>query len=278
MPPTSNIHASTTTPHVLGSNKAKHPQFEYESKVYKTLAGGVGIPFVQWLGTECGYNAMVLDLLGPLLEDLFGFCNCKFSLKTVLLLADQLLPRQGLKAATKEQKHGRIMEKKTATPTDLLCRGFPNKFSTSLNHCHALRFDDQPNYSRLCKLFRVVRERYPDNKCSNPNNKPRRKVIGDEEGASQFLIPDSSRPRLVVSKRDTPRILHLVCLSHSQQPSISIATALEEDLKSFTKLRRFNMFDEEESLMNVNFSSYYVAPPTSAVLYSSGDAMYFATI
>ena len=31
------------------SVKAKHPQLEYESKVYKTLAGGVGVPFVRWL-------------------------------------------------------------------------------------------------------------------------------------------------------------------------------------------------------------------------------------
>lgn len=75
----------------LESVKAKHPQLEYEAKVYKTLAGGVGVPFVRWFGTECDYNAMVLDLLGPSLEDLFNFCNRKFSLKTVLLLADQLV-------------------------------------------------------------------------------------------------------------------------------------------------------------------------------------------
>ncbi|CAG8825970.1 6347_t:CDS:1, partial [Racocetra persica] len=42
----------------LESTKAKHPQLEYEAKVYKTLAGGVGIPFVRWYGTECDYNAM----------------------------------------------------------------------------------------------------------------------------------------------------------------------------------------------------------------------------
>ncbi|CCG81342.1 Casein kinase I isoform delta [Taphrina deformans PYCC 5710] len=77
----------------LESVKAKHPQLEYEARVYKALAGGVGIPFVRWYGTECDYNAMVLDLLGPSLEDLFNFCNRKFSLKTVLLLADQLISR-----------------------------------------------------------------------------------------------------------------------------------------------------------------------------------------
>ncbi|KAF9190225.1 serine/threonine protein kinase [Haplosporangium sp. Z 11] len=77
----------------LESIKAKHPQLEYEARVYKTLAGGIGIPFIRWFGTECDYNAMVMDLLGPSLEDLFNFCSRKFSLKTVLLLADQLISR-----------------------------------------------------------------------------------------------------------------------------------------------------------------------------------------
>lgn len=51
----------------------------------------VGVPFIRWFGVEGDYNCLVIDLLGPSLEDLFNFCNRKFSLKTVLLLADQVL-------------------------------------------------------------------------------------------------------------------------------------------------------------------------------------------
>ncbi|XP_064323257.1 casein kinase I isoform X1 [Phalacrocorax carbo] len=73
--------------------KTKHPQLHIESKIYKMMQGGVGIPTIKWCGAEGDYNVMVMELLGPSLEDLFNFCSRKFSLKTVLLLADQMISR-----------------------------------------------------------------------------------------------------------------------------------------------------------------------------------------
>ncbi|XP_072935872.1 casein kinase I-like isoform X2 [Epargyreus clarus] len=75
------------------STKARHPQLLYESRVYKMLQGGIGIPHIRWYGYEKDHNILVMDLLGPSLEDLFNFCSRQFTIKTVLMLADQMLGR-----------------------------------------------------------------------------------------------------------------------------------------------------------------------------------------
>ncbi|KAG2325887.1 hypothetical protein Bca52824_008615 [Brassica carinata] len=73
--------------------KTRHPQLQYESKIYMLLQGGTGVPHLKWFGVEGEYSCMVIDLLGPSLEDLFNYCNRKFTLKSVLMLADQLICR-----------------------------------------------------------------------------------------------------------------------------------------------------------------------------------------
>ncbi|KFD68845.1 hypothetical protein M514_12614 [Trichuris suis] len=88
-----NIHTNEEVAIKLECNKTKHPQLYIEAKLYRIMQGNVGVPQLIWSGVEGDYNVMVVELLGPSLEDLFNFCCRKFSLKTVLLLADQMISR-----------------------------------------------------------------------------------------------------------------------------------------------------------------------------------------
>eukprot|EP00095_Tigriopus_kingsejongensis_P009840 maker-scaffold21_size687808-snap-gene-5.38 protein:Tk09840 transcript:maker-scaffold21_size687808-snap-gene-5.38-mRNA-1 annotation:"casein kinase i isoform epsilon-like isoform x6" len=88
-----NITTSEEVAIKLECIKTKHPQLHIESKFYRIMQGAVGIPKIKWCGSEGDFNVMVMELLGPSLEDLFNFCSRRFSLKTVLLLADQLISR-----------------------------------------------------------------------------------------------------------------------------------------------------------------------------------------
>jgi casein kinase 1 len=88
-----NVQTNEEVAIKLENVRSRHPQLLYESKLYRILQGGVGIPNIHWYGVEGDYNVMVLDLLGPSLEDLFNFCNRKLTLKTVLMLADQMISR-----------------------------------------------------------------------------------------------------------------------------------------------------------------------------------------
>jgi serine/threonine protein kinase len=64
-----------------------------EIGVYEELVGQPGIPRVFWHGYHGDFQVVVFELLGPNLADLFRYCDDKFSLKTTLMLMDQLLRR-----------------------------------------------------------------------------------------------------------------------------------------------------------------------------------------
>ena len=262
-----NIQTGEEVAVKIETANTKHPQLLYEAKLLKHLQGGPGIPTVLHCDTEGDYNVMVMDLLGPSLEDLFNMCERKFTINCIVKICAQLisraeflhgrnflhrdikpdnfligrgrrssviymidfglakkyrdpkthehipyrenksltgtaryasinahlgieqsrrddleaigytmvyflrgsLPWQGIKAATKEEKYHKIMEKKMATPLEVLCAGYATEFEMYLSYCRALRYDDRPDYAYVRRMFKdCFSSRFPDDDMDGP--------------------------------------------------------------------------------------------------------------
>ncbi|KAI3379506.1 hypothetical protein SNEBB_009206 [Seison nebaliae] len=72
---------------------SNYRQLQVERKILSTLKGNLGIPKIFYFGNIEGNDYLTMELLGPSVEDLFNFCFRKFTLKTVLLLFEQMLCR-----------------------------------------------------------------------------------------------------------------------------------------------------------------------------------------
>lgn len=73
--------------------KSDAPQLRDEFRSYRTMNGTPGVPQVYYFGQEGLHNILVIDLLGPNLEDLFDMCGRKFTIKTVCMAAKQMVTR-----------------------------------------------------------------------------------------------------------------------------------------------------------------------------------------
>ena len=65
----------------------------HEMKIYKLLEESIGFPKIYNMINRQNETLIVMDYLGPSLEELFDFCDHKFSLKTVLMISIQILNR-----------------------------------------------------------------------------------------------------------------------------------------------------------------------------------------
>ncbi|KAF5358336.1 hypothetical protein D9756_001404 [Leucocoprinus leucothites] len=88
-----NLLNSQTVAIKFEPRKAEAPQLRDECRSYRILAGCTGIPQIYHFGQEGLHNILVIDLLGPSLEDLFDMCGRKFSIKTVCMAARQMITR-----------------------------------------------------------------------------------------------------------------------------------------------------------------------------------------
>ncbi|KAL5511128.1 YCK2_1 [Sanghuangporus vaninii] len=88
-----NLLNSQTVAIKFEPRKSDAPQLRDECRSYRILAGCPGIPQIYHFGQEGLHNILVIDLLGPSLEDLFDMCARKFSIKTVCMVARQMISR-----------------------------------------------------------------------------------------------------------------------------------------------------------------------------------------
>ena len=88
-----NIYTQEEVAIKLEPIACKTNQLLQEAKTLKHLEPALGFPKVRWYGQKNGFNALVLDLLGPTLQELFNSVKKSLSLKTVLVIAEQLISR-----------------------------------------------------------------------------------------------------------------------------------------------------------------------------------------
>ena len=68
------------------------PQLELEARIYRKLSGSVEVPKFYHFGNENRYNIMIIEMLGKSLEKIINEKqHVPFSLKTVLMLVDQMI-------------------------------------------------------------------------------------------------------------------------------------------------------------------------------------------
>ncbi|XP_030381672.1 casein kinase I [Scaptodrosophila lebanonensis] len=87
------VHSGAKVAIKVESTKARHPQLSFERRLYRCLRRAPGVPHVRYFYKSEHFQAMVMDLLGPSLEVLFNACVRLFTMKTVLMLVDQMLQR-----------------------------------------------------------------------------------------------------------------------------------------------------------------------------------------
>lgn len=71
----------------------RQPTLMREAAVLRSLQSVEGIPRIHYSAVEGDFSVMVMDLLGPSLEHIFALCGRKFCLKSVLMIANQMLYR-----------------------------------------------------------------------------------------------------------------------------------------------------------------------------------------
>lgn len=86
-----HVHTNRDVAIKMENKKAKFPQVAFESQILRKLKKGEQIPELIWSGSDGDYNCLVLQKLGDnLMKKCTKYCNYSFSLKTCIILLDQI--------------------------------------------------------------------------------------------------------------------------------------------------------------------------------------------
>ncbi|CAK0844523.1 unnamed protein product, partial [Prorocentrum cordatum] len=177
----------------LESLKAKRPLLMYEARLLGHLQGMPGVPNVRYFGADGDYTVMLMDLLGPSLEDLFNMCGrndvylidfglaktyCDPKTQGQLPYGEgngfvgtsrysSINAQMGIEQSRRDdllaigctlmyfiRNDRMVLECKRSTPIETLCLGYPATFAAYISYCQTLGFHDRPNYAYLRRLFR----------------------------------------------------------------------------------------------------------------------------
>lgn len=75
----------------LESVESESPSLQDEYRIYTDLNDMPGIPAIYWFGPEYEHDAIVMELLGPSLEDVFNRSGRKFNLETAVGYAERMV-------------------------------------------------------------------------------------------------------------------------------------------------------------------------------------------
>jgi serine/threonine protein kinase len=118
----------------LEKKEAPIQLLKIESKIYNYLyKENVGVPKIYWSGEQDDFNVLIMEVMGPNLEYLLNACKRTFSLKTTLILAQEMI-------RVIQYLHSRGIIHRDIKPDNFLI-GLHN------NHVHVIDFG-------LCKSYK----------------------------------------------------------------------------------------------------------------------------
>lgn len=131
-----NMHTMDKVALKMEYDRAR-PSVYSESEKLKILEGCIGIPLLYYIGREGDYKIMVTELLGEDLSRYLESCQGSFSMKTTLMIADQIV-------SILEFMHGTGLVYNDFKPDNFCVGGESNFF-----HIHMIDF-------ALCNSFKDV--------------------------------------------------------------------------------------------------------------------------